>query len=118
MMVQVNSERPVVPEIDVREARRRVERGEGVIVDVREPEELAQAAVPGAIHIPLGHLPARLDDLPRDKQLLLFCRSGNRSSFATDYALRNGFPSAVNVAGGILAWSEAGLPTEGAGSPS
>lgn len=117
-MVQVQPERPVVPEIDVQEARRRAERGEGVIVDVREPEELAQASVPGAIHITLGQLGSRLNELPHDKQLLMFCRSGNRSSFATEYARNNGYPTAVNVAGGVLAWSEAGLSTEGTGLPS
>ena len=110
-MIVPQGERPQVPEISVQEAHERAQRGQGVIVDVREDEELAQAAVPGAVHIPLGQLHARAGELPRDKELLLFCRSGNRSSFATDYLRSAGFDSAVNVAGGILAWTEAGLPS-------
>ena len=109
-MVQAQGQRPEVPEIDVHEARRRADSGAGVIVDVREPEELAQAAVPGAVHIPLGQLNSRFGELPTDKQLLLFCRSGNRSAFATEFARANGRDSAVNVSGGILAWAASGLP--------
>ena len=109
-MIQAQGERPVVPEISVQEAEQRARSGAGVIVDVREPEELEEAAVPGALHIPLGQLAQRAGELPQDKELLLFCRSGNRSSFATEYLRGAGRDDAVNVAGGILAWAEAGLP--------
>lgn len=111
---QGESERRV-PEVDVREARRRAERGEAVIVDVREPEELAQVSVPGALHIPLGDLPERASELPRDRELLMLCRSGNRSGRATEYLLRSGFDRTANIAGGILAWVEQGLPVERGG---
>jgi hydroxyacylglutathione hydrolase len=109
-IITAEGERPVVPEVSVQEAWHLAKTGKGVIVDVREPEELAAAAVPEARHIPLGELAQRVEELPNDRELLLFCRSGNRSSFATAYLRANGRQDAVNVAGGILAWAEAGLP--------
>ncbi|HET7037845.1 MAG TPA: rhodanese-like domain-containing protein [Thermomicrobiaceae bacterium] len=109
-MIQAQGERPEVPEISVQEAEQRARSGQAVIVDVREPEELEEASVPGALHIPLGQLAQRAGELPQDRELLLFCRSGNRSSFATAYLRQAGRNDAVNVAGGIIAWAEAGLP--------
>jgi NADPH-dependent 2,4-dienoyl-CoA reductase/sulfur reductase-like enzyme/rhodanese-related sulfurtransferase len=77
------------------------EMGEGVILDVRDPFELAVENVEGAINIPLGQLRARLDELPRDKTIHVFCRSGQRSYYATRLLLQNGF-EAKNVSGGML----------------
>jgi NADPH-dependent 2,4-dienoyl-CoA reductase/sulfur reductase-like enzyme/rhodanese-related sulfurtransferase len=77
------------------------EMGEGVILDVREPFELAVEDVEGAVNIPLGQLRARLDELPRDKTIHVFCRSGQRSYYATRQLLQHGF-DARNVSGGML----------------
>ena len=108
--MQFAQERPTVPEVTVQEANQRVEDDDAVIVDVREPYELAEIAVPGALHIRLGELPNRVQELPKDRELLFLCRSGNRSSYATDLAIRSGRESSANIAGGIIAWVEAGLP--------
>ncbi len=77
------------------------EMGEGVILDVREPFELAVENVEGAVNIPLGQLRARLDELPRDKTIQVICRSGQRAYYATRVLLQNGF-KACTISGGML----------------
>lgn len=103
---------PAVAEVDVREARRRLQDDNAVLLDVREADELREAAVPGALHIPLGQLNQKGNSLPKDRDLLVLCRSGNRSAMATEMLNRNGFDRAFNISGGIIAWSRAGLPIE------
>jgi rhodanese-related sulfurtransferase len=77
------------------------ELGEGVLLDVREPFELAVECVDGAVNIPLGQLRARLDELPRDKPIHVVCRSAQRAYYATRTLLQHGF-DARNVSGGML----------------
>lgn len=101
-----------VPEIDVREAHRRMQDENAMLLDVREADELREAAVPGALHIPLSQLAQEGSTLPKDRDLLVLCRSGNRSSLATEMLHRNGFERACNVSGGIIAWHQARLPIE------
>ncbi len=74
------------------------------LLDVRNPQELAVEAVPGAVNIPLPQLRSRLAELPRDKEILVICRSGGRAYFATRILMQNGF-KARNIAGGMLARS-------------
>ncbi len=73
----------------------------GFLLDVREPMELAVEKVPEALNIPLGQLRARLDELPRDREIHVVCRSGQRAYYATRILLQNGF-KAKNVSGGML----------------
>lgn len=75
--------------------------GDGFLLDVREPVELAVEQVPGAFNIPLGQLRARLGDLPRDREIHVFCRSGQRSYTATRVLLQHGF-KVRNISGGTL----------------
>jgi rhodanese-related sulfurtransferase len=96
--------------IGVAAAKRALEAGAAVLVDVRDPGEWRAGHVAGATHIPLAQLPARLDALPRDRALLLFCRSGLRSGVATALLQHHGFARAANVAGGLVAWAGQGLP--------
>ncbi len=77
-----------------------------LLVDVRNPAELAVESVPGALNIPLPELRARLDELPRDREILVFCRSGQRAYYATRILLQSGF-TARNIAGGMLSRSHA-----------
>ena len=74
------------------------------LLDVREPVELAVECVPGAVNIPLGQLRSRLDALPRDREILVVCRSAQRAYYATRILLQNGF-KARNVSGGMLSRS-------------
>lgn len=87
-----------------------------VILDVREPHELAQARIDGTIDIPLGELVERLGEVPRDTTVYVICHVGGRSAQATQYLEANGV-DAVNISGGILRWYQSGLPvTLGAAS--
>ncbi len=74
------------------------------LLDVRQPAELTVEHVPGAVNIPLPELRARLGELPRDREILVFCRSGQRAYYATRILLQNGF-KARNIAGGMLSRS-------------
>ncbi len=85
--------------------------GEGrlQLIDVREPREVAETHVPGATHIPLGQLPARLTELDTSRQCAFLCRSGRRSVIAARMAAKAGL-DAANVRGGLMRWTKAGLP--------
>jgi len=95
--------------IEPAEASRRQSSG-ALLVDVREPDEWQVGHAPGATHIPLGQLRAGRADLPRDREVLLICRSGGRSQQAQQVLRAAGHRRAVNVAGGMIAWGRAGLP--------
>ena len=75
------------------------------LLDVREPVELAVEDVPGALHIPIGQLRARLAELPRDREIHVICRSGQRAYYATRILLQNGF-QAKDVSGGMLSLAQ------------
>ncbi|MBL9212281.1 MAG: molybdopterin-synthase adenylyltransferase MoeB [Opitutaceae bacterium] len=77
-----------------------------VIIDVREPFELAICRVEGAEHIPMRQIPEQVDALPRDKHLLILCHSGGRSYRVTEFLRARGLPAVSNIAGGIDAWAE------------
>ncbi len=74
---------------------------QGFLLDVREPVELAVEQAPGAVNIPLGQLRARLGELPRDREILVICRSGGRAYYATRLLLQHGF-KARTLSGGML----------------
>jgi rhodanese-related sulfurtransferase len=74
------------------------------LVDVREPGEYQAGHLEGALNIPLGQLPARMDELPRDRIMFVHCKGGYRSSAATSLLLRAGFRDVANVTGGYDAW--------------
>lgn len=79
-----------------------------VILDVRQPEERELQKIEGdTLFIPLGELPARLEELEqyKDKELIIYCRSGNRSGQACMFLEQQGFTDTVNLIGGILKWS-------------
>jgi NADPH-dependent 2,4-dienoyl-CoA reductase/sulfur reductase-like enzyme/rhodanese-related sulfurtransferase len=80
------------------------------LLDVREPVELTVEKAPGAVSIPLGQLRARLGELPRDREILVICRSGQRAYSATRILLQNGY-KARNLSGGMLSRSHAHLLT-------
>ncbi len=78
--------------------------GDGILLDVRNPQEIAVEAVPGAVNIPLPQLRARLSELPADREILVICRSAQRAYFATRILLQNGF-KARNISGGMMSRS-------------
>ena len=82
---------------------------DGVLLDVREDEEWNAGHAPGAVHVPITELAARLDEVPDATPVYVVCRSGGRSSRAAEYLNANGW-DAVNVVGGMSAWSGLGRP--------
>jgi rhodanese-related sulfurtransferase len=75
-----------------------------VLIDVRTPAEVAEGMAPGAINIPLQEIEQRLSEFPKDKDLLIYCRSGKRSMAASNFLIENGYDKAFNVVGGFLAF--------------
>ena len=93
-------------EISVSELAKKHNAGEDfVLLDVREPDELAIASIPWALAIPMGDVPVRFEELPKDKPIAVLCHGGTRSGRVTKFLNENGYPNAVNVAGGIRDWS-------------
>jgi len=83
-----------------------------LILDVREQFEYDEKHIPGITLIPMGEVPARLNEIPTDKEVILTCRSGNRSGQVADFLRQQGFTNVHNMEGGIVAWEAAGLPVE------
>lgn len=95
-------------EISVAQAA--VKRDQGAfILDVRQPEEWQQFHIPGATLIPLGELPNRLNEVPKDKEIVVVCRTGHRSAQGRDILLNAGFPMVTSMAGGVTQWQTQGL---------
>ena len=76
-----------------------------LLLDVREPEEQVLAGVPGAVNIPIGLVPARLAEIPRDRHVFVLCHHGIRSWHVAQALLAHGWPRVANVAGGIDRWA-------------
>jgi phage shock protein E len=100
------------PDIDVATAASLHGQSNVVFVDVRTPEEYAEGHIPGVVLIPLDELPKRLNEVPKDKTVVVTCRSGNRSSQAAQLLRDNGYTNIHNMTGGITAWQQAGYPVE------
>ena len=82
------------------------------VIDVRGESEWVAGHLPGARHIPLGYLTDRLDEVPRDRLVVLQCQSGGRSQIAAGLLQAHGIGKVSNLVGGLEAWQEAGLPVE------
>lgn len=94
-------------EISVEELKARLNAGETpVIIDVREPEEVAYGMITGAKHLPMGQIPQRLEEIPREGEVIFVCRSSHRSAQVCEYLTMIGFENPVNMVGGMLAWGQ------------
>lgn len=101
-----------VTNLTVDEVARGLQEGRMVLVDVREPNEVAMERYPDAVVVPLSSFdPKQIPD-PQGRQVVFACRSGRRSVTASLAAQEQGFPYDAHLAGGILAWKAAGQPTE------
>lgn len=98
-------------EISVSEAYTRYQNG-AYVLDVRTPEEWNEFHAPNTTLIPLDQLPARLNELPRDKEIVVVCRSGNRSQQGRDILLEAGFTQVTSMQGGLNEWRASGYPVE------
>ena len=99
-----------VPEIDVQTLASERVAGRRVF-DVREPDEFDEVRVPEAVLVPLAEVPEEIEQFEGTDTIYVICQTGSRSRKAVQYLRANGI-DAVNVAGGTLAWVNAGLPTE------
>ncbi len=87
-------------------ARERTERPEAIVLlDVREPDERETAAILPSIHIPMREVASRLAEIPRDKEIVVYCHGGMRSAMVAAFLEGKGFAHVTNLAGGIDAWS-------------
>lgn len=102
------------PSVGTLEATMLINQKDAVVIDVREPGEFAQSHILNARNIPLGELAARMKELERFKEraVIVSCATGSRSGSAAALLRKNGFTNVVNLAGGVAAWQQAGLPTE------
>lgn len=98
-------------EISVKDAQREIN-SEVLFVDVREEDELEELSydISNLINIPLSQLTERFGELPKDKSLIIVCRSGNRSLYVTNFLIAQGYPNVAKMQGGILEWIDAGFP--------
>ena len=92
-------------EIDVTTAADQLRAG-ALLLDVREPHEVALCAIAGSRRIPMQQVPSHLADLPRDQLILVHCHHGGRSMRVTQFLRAQGYTQVSNVAGGIDAWAE------------
>jgi len=94
-------------EITSTELKQRLDKGEDIqIIDVREDNEVALARIPNSVHIPLGQVLNRMDEIDPDRETVVHCKMGGRSARAIDALQRSGFKGKlVNLKGGIIGWS-------------
>ena len=105
--------RVTVEQITPKDLEARLKAGDVAVVDVRNASEWVGGHLPGAVHIPLGHLTARVKELPAGKPLVVQCQSGGRSAIAASVLERLGVTPVINLAGGYAAWTASGLPIDG-----
>lgn len=99
------------------DVEQRVKSGQAVIVDIRTESEQAGERIPGALSLPLARMMNRLDELPRDQQIIFQCGHGCRGSLAASMLKNQCMTNIANLAGGLLAWKAADLPTESGSEP-
>jgi phage shock protein E len=100
------------PNVDVATVNALQGRDDVLILDVREQSEYDAGHIPGVTLIPLNDVPNRLNEIPKDKPVIVTCRSGNRSGQATDFLRQQGYTNVHNMTGGINAWQQAGYAVE------
>ncbi|MBA3854314.1 MAG: MBL fold metallo-hydrolase, partial [Gemmatimonas sp.] len=97
-----------VRKIDVAHLAPKLAAADVTVIDVRNRSEYEAGHLPGSLHIPIGYLPERLAEIPRDKPVVLQCQSGARSAIATSLLQKLGVSDATDLVGGFVAWASAG----------
>ena len=111
----INEAKSRIREVTPKEAREMRARGESaVFLDVREPNEWNLGHLPGAMHIPRGTLETKVEAaIPRDRKVVIYCASGNRSALAADTLQQMGYGDVVSMSGGFTGWAHSGGDVEG-----
>ena len=102
------------PSVNTLEATQLINRQDALVVDVREQAEYAQSHILNARGLPLSQIEARIGDIEKfkDKPVIVYCATGNRSSAAASVLRKCGFSNVSNLSGGFAAWQQAGLPVQ------
>ncbi len=99
----------MIKEIDADELKARLDAGDDIeLLDIRSDAEIAQGILPNSQHVPMHLIPLRINDFSRDKDIVLYCRSGARSYHACSYLAQQGINNVINLRGGIIAWARNG----------
>jgi sulfur-carrier protein adenylyltransferase/sulfurtransferase len=111
LLQQVREE---VEEVDAGTARELIDERDPIVVDVREQDEWDEGHIPGAVHIPRGHLESRIERAAPDssRPVLLYCSAGNRSAFAAKTLAELGYEDVASLAGGFTDWKRNGFPVQ------
>ncbi len=98
-----------VKEIDVPALKNRLDAGEDLLLlDIRSEAEVRQGVLPGSEHLPMHLIPLKMQDLPRDRDVVLYCRTGARSYHACAFLEQQGVRNVYNLRGGIIDWARHG----------
>lgn len=99
----------MIKEIDANELKQRLDAGDDIeLLDIRSDAELAQGILPDSQHVPMHLIPLKINDFSKDKDIVLYCRSGARSYHACSYLAQQGINNVINLRGGIIAWARSG----------
>ncbi|MGZ4366392.1 MAG: ThiF family adenylyltransferase, partial [Gaiellaceae bacterium] len=111
LLQQVRSE---ISEVDASQARELIDSGGPLVLDVREQNEWDEGHIPGAVHVPRGHLESRVERAAPDhsRPVLLYCSVGNRSAFAAKTLAELGYEDVVSLSGGFTDWKRNGFPVQ------
>ncbi len=104
------------PELSASEPKTMLDRGQAQLFDVREVWEWITTRIPGATLIPMGEVVQRMQEIPKDRPVIIHCATGQRSAKVTDALRQAGYERVYNMAGGIVAWANEQFPVE-AGPP-
>lgn len=103
---------PPLPSVNATELNEKLKTGKrSVVVDVRQPEEYSAGHIAGSKLIPLGDLTKRINELPKDREIICVCASGSRSRSATKFLVDAGY-NAFDMQGGMYMWQRANLPVK------
>ena len=95
-----------IPEIEIREAKDKLDGQACVFVDVRDPTSYQEAHIPGAVHLHDGNVQGFIDSADKEREVIVYCYHGNSSLGAVAYFLQNGFKTVASMSGGFEAWRQ------------
>ena len=99
----------MVKEVDAQDLKARIDAGEDIVlVDIRSDAEVAQGVLPDSEHLAMHLIPLRMHDLPKDKDVVLYCRSGARSYHACNFLNQQGINNVISLRGGVVKWASGG----------
>jgi rhodanese-related sulfurtransferase len=100
----------MVSEIDAAELKRRMDADENfVLYDIRSDGEVARGTLPDSEHLAMHLIPLKMQDFPKERDIIFYCRSGARSYHACNYLQQQGIDNAINLRGGIISWAQHGF---------